>query len=92
MKRYHHLLWDRENISHINRHKVIPDEVEQVVFARYCLKRKGKGDKIYYMLGKTDSGRYLFIVLRDLERAVARVITARDMSGSEKRLYKRWLL
>ncbi len=88
MRKYHHLFWGEENISHIARHRVIPDEAEQVVFSARCLKRKGKGEKIYYVLGKTESGRYLFIVLRDLGKAAARIITARDMSNKEKKLYK----
>lgn len=89
MKKYHRLVWNRENINHIAQHRVIPDEVEKVVFSHHCLRRKGRGSKIYYILGTTDSGRYLFIVLRDLGKGVAKIITARDMNNSEKKLYLR---
>jgi len=88
MQRYRHLAWNQQNIGHIARHHVTPDEVEQAVFSQSCLKRKGRGDGIYYILGKTDSGRYLFIVLRDWGAGTALPITARDMSESEKKLCK----
>ena len=89
MKKYHCLDWDRKNIVHIAKHRITPEEVEQVVFSRHSRNRKGKGSNIYYVLGQTDNGRYLFVVLRELKKNCAYVITAREMSNSEKKWFNR---
>jgi len=89
VKKYHYLDWDRKNIVHIAKHRITPEEVEQVVFSTHSLKRKGKGSNVYYVLGQTDNGRYLFVVLRDFKRNFAYVITAREMSNSEKKWFNK---
>ena len=88
MKIFHHLFWDEKNIAHIARHNVTVDEVEQAVFAPRIRLRKGRGTNIYYLLGGTEAGRYLFIVLLEIGKSSARVITARDMSKKEKKWYR----
>jgi len=88
MKRFFDVCWNDWNIDHIAHHSVIPEEVEEVVFSRLSRIRKGRGDAIFYLFGQTLSGRYLFIVLRDLGNSTAFPITARDMTNSEKKLYK----
>jgi len=40
-------------------------------------------------MGRTDAGRYLFVVFALKSSDVIRVITARDMSASERRYYRR---
>ena len=83
--------WDDENVSHIARHQVIPIEVEEVFNSKYFL-HKGKLGR-YVALGKTVSGRYLFCVLDKTEKAGSiRIITARDMSNTERKLFKRKVL
>ncbi len=53
--------WDDNNIEHIARHGVFPDEVEDVAFDDNPWIRKGrKGTR--YMIGYTVAGRYLFVV------------------------------
>lgn len=89
MKRYHHLFWTEDNVLHIARHGVTPDEAEQVVFSLKSKIRKGRGQDIYISLGQTDSSRYLFIVLVDMGDRVAKVVTARDMTHKEKKWYRR---
>jgi uncharacterized DUF497 family protein len=88
MKQYSFLTWDDWNVEHIARHDVIPEEVEEVVFSRRSRLRRGRGDDIYYSLGKTDAGRFLFVVMRDLGHGTAHPITARDMTHPERNLYK----
>jgi len=44
-------------------------------------------EKLYYILGKTLGGRYLFIVVKPRGKGKAKVITARDMNDLEKRRY-----
>ena len=80
--------WDDNNLEHIARHKVFPDEVEDVAFDDDPWIRKGrKGTR--YMLGYTIAGRYLFVVYVLKSKGIARVITSLDMDDKTKRLYKR---
>lgn len=82
-----HLTWDEENVLHIARHGVDPEEVEETCFNRKPLIERGRGG-LYYVSGQTAAGRYLFVVVRFLGRGAARVVTARDMDHRERRRYK----
>lgn len=82
------IIWDDESIIHIARHGVDPEEVETACFSNKALILRGKG-KTYYALGQTDAGRYLTIVFKYLGRNKVKVITARAMSESEKKYYRR---
>ncbi len=80
--------WDDNNIEHIARHGVFPDEVEDVAFDDNPWIRKGrKGTR--YMLGYTVAGRYLFVVYVLKGKGIARVITSMDMDDKTKKLYKK---
>ena len=76
--------WDEDNIEHIARHGVNPEEVEEACYNRpYILKgRHGS----YLIYGQTDDGRYVIVVARYKGRGIIRVITARDMNDTERRL------
>ena len=80
--------WDDNNIEHIARHGVFPDEVEDVAFDDDPWIRKGrKGTR--YMLGYTVAGRYLFVVYVLKGKGIARVVTSMDMDDKTKKLYKK---
>jgi len=80
--------WDDNNIEHISRHGVFPDEVEDVAFDDNPWIRKGrKGTR--YMLGYTVAGRYLFVVYVLKGKGIARVITSMAMDDKTKKLYKK---
>lgn len=79
--------WDEENIEHILRHNVIPDEVEEVCVNKPYVRKSA--DKRYLVYGVTDSGRHIFIVGINKEKGIFRTITARDMTDREKSLYRR---
>ena len=79
--------WDDNNIEHIARHQVSPDEVEDVAFDDEPWIRRGK-KRTRYMLGFTIGGRYLFVVYVLKGKGIARVITAMDMDGKTRKLYK----
>ncbi len=79
--------WDEDSIEHIAKHRVEPEEVEEVLSGRYLLRRGRK--QRYYVLGRTEAGRYLFIVLARWGRHSFRVITARDMTKTEQRLFRK---
>jgi uncharacterized DUF497 family protein len=86
MMRRIELEWDDENIDHIWEHRIIPEEIEEVLESRYLFERGRKGR--YYVLGQSTTGRYLFVVMEQKSSALFRVITARDMKQSERKRYK----
>ncbi|MDZ4346731.1 MAG: BrnT family toxin [Candidatus Binatia bacterium] len=79
--------WDEDSISHIWRHHVEPEEVEETLEGRYIF-RRGR-DGTYYIFGQSKSGRYLFIVLAREPSGRYRVVTARDMTEPERRWFRR---
>jgi uncharacterized DUF497 family protein len=79
--------WDEENIAHISKHSVTPEEAEEACDNNPLILRARDGK--YYALGQTDSGRYLTVIIRPKPGGVVRVITARDMDESERRRYLR---
>jgi uncharacterized DUF497 family protein len=75
--------WVVEKIG--SKHGVSPEEVEEVFFnTPYMVLRAEEGK--YKWLGCSDSGRYLLVVLVR-EGTLIKVITARDMTATERRLY-----
>jgi uncharacterized DUF497 family protein len=82
------IIWLEEIVDKIvSKHGVDPEEVEEVLLRKPEFRRgqKGKsaGEDIYYALGQTYAGRYLFVVFIRKRRA-ALILTARDMSNREK--------
>ena len=85
--RFREFDWDDANEEHIARHGVTPAEVEEVFFARVSAKRSRLGR--YLILGRSSAGRYLSVVIEKMGGHAVRVVTARDMSPAERRLYAR---
>ncbi len=83
--RINELLWDDENVEHIAAHHVEIDEVEDVCYGRNLIERAGSGK--HAILGQTNEGRYLFIVVARREPGRFRIITARDMTPAERRRF-----
>jgi uncharacterized protein len=79
--------WDDENISHIERHSFTPEEVEEVFACEHKIRRTLQ--RRYIALGETLDGRLAFVVFRRLSGGLVRVITARNMEASERRLFRR---
>ncbi|MBI5399851.1 BrnT family toxin [Candidatus Saganbacteria bacterium] len=79
--------WDEKNITHIARHNVTPEEVEEMFESRPLIFKSR--DESCVALGQSDVGRYLMVAYRYCEAEAIRVITARDMSDSERRLFRR---
>jgi len=79
--------WDDDNILHIARHQYSPEEVEEVFVGNHKVRRARQ--KLYIALGETLDGRLVFVVFRRLPKGVVRVITARDMDGAERRIFRR---
>jgi uncharacterized protein len=86
------LIWDEWNERHIADHGVDPQEVEETVSDPSSLFLRTRGSarvRRSIVLGLTDSGRYLFVVLEPFGEGRANVVTARDMSDGERRRFKR---
>lgn len=84
--------WDKGNITkNWERHKVSYVECEEVFFnAPFVVKTAEPHSFVedrYYVLGKTDKDRLLFIVFT-IRRNKIRVISARDMSRKERKVYE----
>ncbi|MBU0693466.1 MAG: BrnT family toxin [Candidatus Omnitrophica bacterium] len=79
--------WDDVNIEHVAQHSVIPQEVEEACHNEPLIMKMGRNKYIIY--GRSDSGRYLFMVTIYKGDGTIRAVTARDMTNSERRLYNR---
>ena len=80
--------WDKNNIEHIFRHNVLPDEIEDVAFDDEPWIKKGR-QGTRYMLGYTVSARYLFTVYILKGKGIARAITSMDMDEKTRKLYRK---
>jgi uncharacterized DUF497 family protein len=85
-------IWPEERIDHIARHGVTPEEVEEACFGKaYERRAKSEGENpVYYVLGQTDAGRYLFCVVIGFPDGNAYPVTAREMTKKEKRRFREW--
>lgn len=84
--------WDKGNIiKNWKRHKVSYIECEEVFFNTPFIvngdETHSSTEDRFYILGKTDKGRLLFIVFTVRKNKI-RVISARDMSRKERKIYE----
>ena len=86
------IIWPEDRVEHISQHNVVPYEVEDVCFGKpLILRAKSKGQNpVYYVLGQTEAGRYLFCVIIQLPDGKGYPVTARDMTLKEKNRYNKW--
>jgi len=88
----HELIWPEDRIDHIAKHNVTPAEVEEVCFSKSLIihaKSEGK-NPVYYTLGQTAAGRYLFCVVIQFPDGKGYPVTARPMTPKEKRRFTQW--
>ena len=85
-------VWPQERVDHIARHGVLPEEVEEVCFGRPLVQRaQSEGENpVYYVLGRTTAGRYLFCVVIQFPDGKGFPVTARPMTEKEIRRYRQW--
>jgi len=86
--------WDQNNIEkNWLKHKVTPVECEQIFFNQPLIidddSKHSDTEKRFYVLGKTDLGRKLFVVFTIRKKNI-RIISARDMNKKEKRSYEQY--
>ncbi len=81
------LIWDPWNVTHIARHGVTPEEVEEVCHGEPVVQVGKKGRSLVF--GPTLSGRTLAVVLdpESLPEGVYYPVTARPASRGERAIY-----
>jgi hypothetical protein len=86
----HEFVWPQDRIDHIAAHGVTTEEVEEVAFAKpLVIRAKSQGENpVYYLLGRTRAGRYLFCVVIRLPDGKAFPVSARPMTAKEKRRFR----
>ena len=82
------LIWDNWNVAHIARHEVTPDEVEQVCHSEPMVSKTY--DKHLRLIGSTDGGRILTIIIASQGEDVYYPVTARAASRKERRRYREY--
>ena len=86
------LIWLEEIIEKLEvKHRVSPDEVEQVFRKKPQIRRMKRGhyrgEDVYRALGQTEAGRYLAVFfIYKLSRETL-ILSARDMDQKERRSY-----
>ena len=85
-------IWPEDRVEHIARHGIRPEEVEEVCFGRALVQRtKSAGaNPVYYVLGQTVAGRYLFCVVIQFPDGKGLPVTARPMTRKEQRRFNQW--
>mgnify|MGYP006287822659 FL=1 len=84
--------WDEGNVNkNWESHNVNPHEAEQLFFNRPLLVsddvKHSATERRYFVLGQTDDDRPLFVAFT-LRGDQIRVISARDMSRRERKVYQ----
>jgi len=85
--------WDDGNLTkNWDKHEVSEGECEQVYFRQPLIVRRDKKhsklENRYYVLGRTDVERLLFMVFTVRNNKI-RIISALDMTRAEKKRYRK---
>jgi uncharacterized protein len=86
------LIWPEDRVNHIAEHHVRPEEVDEICFGLALVQRaKSSGESpVYYVLGQTTAGRYLFCVIIQFPDGKGYPVTARPMTRKEQRRFNQW--
>lgn len=69
------------------KHHVSANEAYEVIINQdYHIRKTGL---LYLIYGQTFSGRYLFMVVKNIGNKIAQLITARDMNKKEKQFFQK---
>ena len=88
MKTISSIQWEDKTVAHLARHGITPKEVEEACFNEYDSPfiRLGR-ENLHYVVGKTYSGRFLFVVVKFMKNGEVGIITARDMNEWERKYF-----
>lgn len=86
------LIWLEDIVQkNLQKHAVQKQDVREVFACgpRFRLAEKGhrSGEDVYAALGRTDAGRYLIVFFVHKKDGRALILSARDMTHSERRKY-----
>jgi uncharacterized DUF497 family protein len=70
-----------------SRHGVPLHEAEEACYSPHRHVRRGR-EGLYKVFSQTEAGRHLLVVLLNRGGGVWRVVTAREMTDQERRLYR----
>ena len=88
------IIWQQQFVEKLAiKHGVEKTEVEEVLsnrpLFRFVSKGNRAGEDVYSAMGQTDAGRYLIVFFIRKSNRRALVISARDMTRTERRNYGR---
>ena len=88
------IIWLEEIVDKIERkHRVKQDEIREILRSsshyRFVEKGHRRGENVYAALGQTNAGRYLIVFFVRKKTQQALVVSARDMTVSERRKYEK---
>ena len=90
--RINELLWDSWNKDHIARRGITGFDVEAVLKGSVSRVRIERArDSTLAIWGRSESGKYLLIILSPRDKGSYYPVTARIMEDREKRRYIKWL-
>jgi uncharacterized DUF497 family protein len=81
-------IWDEENIEHIGVHNVTTDEAEEAMLDGNRVKFPAHSGSFGF-IGSTEEGRRLVVIFVKRYESKYRVITARDATATEKKIYNK---
>ncbi len=92
MKDIRDIIWVDVFVDKIwQKHHVKTEEVEEVLNSSpkiRCIERGDvKGEDMYTAMGETENGRYLMVFFILKQNGCALVVSARDMTRRERKLY-----
>ena len=87
------LIWFDEIVEKLEaKHQVDKDEVKEILASRPRFQFVEKGhradENVYSALGQTEAGRYLIVFFVYKSDARALIISARDMTKTERKKYE----
>ena len=88
------IIWLREIVEKINRkHRVEQEEVKEVLNSsshfRFVEKGHRRGENVYSATGQTSAGRYLIVFFVHKKSRQALILSAREMTDSERKRYEK---
>jgi uncharacterized DUF497 family protein len=85
------IIWLEEIVEKLERrHRVTQDEGRETPsHFRFVEKGHRRGENVYVALGQTNSGRYLIVFFVRKTTREALIVSARDMTASERKRYEK---
>jgi len=88
------IIWLPEIVDKVShKHHVEQDEVRQVLkncsHFRFVEKGHRRGENVYTAMGQTNAGRYLIVFFVRKRTQQALILSARDMTESERKRYEK---